>query len=141
VRKVGASVRGSGYRLEHGNRSICYVTDNELYPPDSPFHSPEYVEQLAAFVEGTDLLITDCAYNDEEYSQRVNYGHSCVSQVVDLAARAGVKKLCLMHHDPDQSDAAVDAKLARAAELLAARGAATQVLAPAERSEIELSGA
>jgi ribonuclease BN (tRNA processing enzyme) len=67
----------------------------------------------------------------------VNYGHSCVSQVVDLAARAGVKKLCLMHHDPDQTDAAVDAKLARAQELLGARGAATEVLAPLERSELD----
>jgi phosphoribosyl 1,2-cyclic phosphodiesterase len=127
-----------GYRLEHGGRSICYVTDNELYPPDSPFHSPEYVEQLAAFVSGADLLITDCAYTDEEYPGRVNYGHSCVSQVVDLACRARVKQLCLMHHDPDQSDATVDAKLARAQELLAARGAATVVSAPAELSEIEL---
>jgi len=127
-----------GYRLEHGGRSICYVTDNELYPPDSPFHSPEYVEQLADFVRGADLLITDCAYSDEEYPQRVNYGHSCVSQVADLACRAGAKQLCLMHHDPDQSDAAVDAKLARTQALIAARGAATLASAPAELSEIEL---
>jgi phosphoribosyl 1,2-cyclic phosphodiesterase/CheY-like chemotaxis protein len=126
-----------GYRLEHGGRSLCYITDNELYPPDSPFHSAEYVEQLAEFVRDADLMVTDCAYSDEEYAQRVNYGHSCVSQVVDLAARAGVKKLCLMHHDPDQTDAAVDAKLARAQELLGARGAATEVLAPLERSELD----
>jgi phosphoribosyl 1,2-cyclic phosphodiesterase len=127
-----------GYRLEHGGRALCYVTDNELYPPDSPFHSAEYVEQLADFARGADLLITDCAYTDEEYPQRVNFGHSCVSQVADLAARAKVKRLCLIHHDPDQSDAAVDAKLEQARELLAARGAATEALAPAELSEIEL---
>ena len=127
-----------GYRLEHGGRSLCYVTDNELYPPDSAFHSAEYVEQLAAFVGGTDLLVTDCAYTDEEYPGRINYGHSCVSQVAELAARAGVRKLCLMHHDPDQSDATVDAKLARAQQLVSARGAETEVIAPQELSELEL---
>jgi phosphoribosyl 1,2-cyclic phosphodiesterase len=127
-----------GYRLDHGGRSICYVTDNELYLPGSDAHSPEYVEQLAEFVRDADLLITDCAYSDEEYPGRVNYGHSCVSQVVDLACRARVKQLCLMHHDPDQTDAMVDAKLARAEQLIEARSAATVVSAPAELSEIDL---
>jgi len=127
-----------GYRLEHGGRALCYVTDNELYPVGSPFHSPEYVEQLADFVRGADLLITDCTYTDEEYPARVNYGHSCVSQVADLACRARVKQLCLMHHDPDQNDAAVDAKLARAEARIAERGGATRACAPAELSEIEL---
>jgi len=127
-----------GYRLDHGNRSLCYVTDNELHPPGSSFHSPEYVEHLVDFARDADLLITDCAYNDEEYPQRVNYGHSCVSQVTDFACQARVKRLCLMHHDPDQNDAAVDAKVARAQELIGQRGADTVVCAPTERSEIEL---
>jgi phosphoribosyl 1,2-cyclic phosphodiesterase/CheY-like chemotaxis protein len=127
-----------GYRLDHGGRSICYVTDNELYPPDSEFHSPEYLEQLADFVRDTDLLVTDCAYDDAQYPQRMNYGHSCVSQVVELACRAHVKQLCLVHHDPDQNDAAVAAKLTRAQQQLAARGADTVASAPGELSEIEL---
>ncbi len=127
-----------GYRLDHGGRSLCYVTDNELYLPDSESYSPEYVEQLADFARDTDLLITDCAYGDEEYPSRVNYGHSSVSQVADLACRAGAKRLCLIHHDPDQTDVMVDAKVARAREVIAARGGATQVSAPAELSEIEL---
>ena len=126
------------YRLDHGDRSLCYVTDNELYPPGSSFHSPEYLEHLVDFARDTDLLITDCAYGDEEYPQRVNYGHSCVSQVVDFACRARAKRLCLMHHDPDQNDAAVDAKVSRAQALIEQRGAATVVCAPTERSEIEL---
>jgi CheY-like chemotaxis protein len=140
IRSMLLSHPGSclGYRLEHGARSICYVTDNELYPPGSPFHSAEYVAQLADFVSGADLLITDCAYGDEEYPQHVNYGHSAVGQVVELACRARVKQLCLMHHDPDQNDAAVDAKLARAQELALLRGTGTVVSAPAELSEIEL---
>jgi phosphoribosyl 1,2-cyclic phosphodiesterase len=127
-----------GYRIDHGEKSICYVTDNELYPPESEHHCAEYLERLADFVRDTDLLVTDCAYDDAQYLQRMHYGHSCVSQVVELACRANPKRLCLMHHDPDQNDAAVDAKLARARELLAARGARTVASAPEELCELEL---
>ncbi len=127
-----------GYRLQHGGRAICYVTDNELYWPDSPFYSEEYVERLADFARAADVLITDCAYTDEEYLQRIGYGHSSVSRVADLAARARVKELYLFHHDPNHTDAVVDAKLARVQELLAQRGATTTVKAPTELSEFEV---
>jgi CheY-like chemotaxis protein len=127
-----------GYRIDHGGKSVCYVTDNEMYPPESEFHSAEYLDQLADFVRDTDLLVTDCAYDDDEYRTRVNYGHSSVSQVVELACRANPKQLCMMHHDPDQNDAAIAAKLAHAQELLAARGAATVASAPEALSQIEL---
>ena len=109
-----------------------------MYPPSSEFHSAEYLEQLADFARDTDLLITDCAYDDPEYPQHMNYGHSCVSQVVELASRSNAKRLCLTHHDPDQNDAAVAGKLARTQELLASRGARTVASAPEELSEIEL---
>lgn len=127
-----------GYRLRYGGRSICYVTDNELYPQDSQFYSEEYAERLAEFAYEADILITDCTYTDEEYPRKMGWGHSSASQVADLAWRAVVKTLCLFHHDPDQSDAAIDAKLARVRDLLATRGAATMVLAPAEREGLEV---
>jgi CheY-like chemotaxis protein len=140
VRTMLLSHPGSclGYRIDHGEKSICYVTDNEMYPPGSEFHSAEYLEQLADFARDTDLLVTDCAYDDAEYPEHQNFGHSSVSQVVELACRANVKQLCLMHHDPDQNDAAIAAKLARTQELLATRGARTVASAPEELSEIEL---
>jgi ribonuclease BN (tRNA processing enzyme) len=140
VRTMLLSHPGSclGYRIDHGDRSVCYITDNEMYPPGSEFHSPEYVELLADFVRDTDVLITDCTYTDEEYPSRVNFGHSAVSQVADLACRANAKRLCLMHHDPDQTDEMVDAKLARTQELIAEQGGTTVASAPTERSEIEL---
>jgi phosphoribosyl 1,2-cyclic phosphodiesterase len=59
-----------------------------------------------------------------------------VSQVADLAARARPKALYLIHHDPDDTDDIIDAKLAVAQERLAARGAPTAVWAPAERTEV-----
>jgi phosphoribosyl 1,2-cyclic phosphodiesterase len=127
-----------GYRIEVADRVVCYVTDNELYLPDSEFYSGEYVDRLADFVRAADVLITDCTYTDEEYPRKIGWGHSSVSQVTDLVARAEVKTLYLLHHDPDQSDAVVDAKLERAREQLGGRGAATAVFAPAERAQVEL---
>ena len=127
-----------GYRLEHDGRSICYVTDNELFFPDSEFYCEEYVERLADFARGTDVLITDCTYTDEEYSGKIRWGHSSVSQVADLARRARPTTLYLLHHDPDQNDAVIDAKLARMRALLGAQGTETNAVAPAQLAEFEV---
>jgi phosphoribosyl 1,2-cyclic phosphodiesterase len=127
-----------GYRLEYAGRSLCYVTDNELYPADSPSRSDEYAERLADFCREADALITDCAYADAEYARHIHWGHSSVSQVAELAWRARVRALYLVHHDPSQNDDAIDAKLAAAQAWLATRGADTQVTAPVERAQIQL---
>ncbi len=127
-----------GYRLEYAGRRLCYVTDNELYPTDSPFRSDEYVERLVDFCRDVDVLITDCAYSDEEYERRIHWGHSSVSQVAELAWRARVRSLYLVHHDPGQNDQAIDAKLARAQAWLAARGANTEVVAPVELAKVDV---
>jgi len=127
-----------GYRVEYKNKSICYVTDNELYPESNQFHNEFYLNQLADFVADTDILITDCTYTDEEYEAKIGWGHSAVSQVVDLADRAAVKKLYLFHHDPDQRDADIDAKLETALGLLEQRQSATRCEAPKEKQTIKL---
>jgi hypothetical protein len=44
-----------------------------------------------------------------------------------------------MHHDPDQTDADIDAKLTRAQQLIAARGASTVVSAPTALSALEVA--
>jgi CheY-like chemotaxis protein/phosphoribosyl 1,2-cyclic phosphodiesterase len=140
VRTMLLSHPGSclGYRLEHGGRSISYVTDNELFSPDSEFYSEEYVERLADFARGTDVLITDCTYLDEEYPRKIRWGHSSVSQVADFVGRARPKTLYLFHHDPDQSDTVIDAKLAQVREQLGAEGVGTRVEAPTQLAEFEV---
>ena len=127
-----------GYKLTCRERIVCYVTDNELYLPTDPRHDARYVERLADFVRGADVLITDTTYRDHEYPSKVDWGHSCVSQVCDLAARAGVKRLHLFHHDPDQTDADIDAKLEDATRELARLGSHVVCEAPAEGSTLVL---
>lgn len=121
-----------GYRINFKGRSICYVTDNELYLDDHPSFNPKYVSDLTKFVSGADILITDTTYFDPEYKTKVNWGHSCISKVVELADTAKVKSLHLFHHDPDQDDAAIDLKLSTAREALRARKSEVECVAPAE---------
>jgi len=121
-----------GYRVEYHGKVICYVTDNELFLANDPSHNPGYVEKLQDFVRGADMLITDTTYTDEEYVSKVGWGHSCISEVVDLAHNADVKNLYLFHHDPDQDDDAIDAKLDIAQGMLKDKGSSTICHAPAE---------
>ncbi len=127
-----------GYRIDYGGRSLCYVTDNELYLPEAPQHNERYEATLADFVRGTDALITDTTYTDEEYLGKVDWGHSSVGRVVELAHRAEVQTLYLFHHDPDQDDDAIDQKgeatLARLDEL----GSATKLKVPTEGDKISI---
>ena len=127
-----------GYKLTCRNRIVCYITDNELYLPNDPRHEARYVERLADFVRGADVLITDATYRDHEYPAKVDWGHSCVSQVADLAARAAVKRLHLFHHDPDQTDADIDAKLEETRAELRRLGSDVVCDAPAEGSKLVL---
>ena len=121
-----------GYRIDYRGRSLCYITDNELYPADSPQFSPDYLERLVAFVQGADALVTDCTYTDLEYSGKVGWGHSSIDNVIRWAHAAGVKTLYLYHHDPSQDDQAIDVKLALAQSQLAALRSSTSCVAPAE---------
>jgi CheY-like chemotaxis protein len=122
-----------GYKIKRGSRSICYITDNELFRATSAAHNPLYFNQLCDFVRGTEVLITDCTYTDAEYDGKEGWGHSCVSEVVRLAHTADVKELCLFHHDPSQSDDDIDRKLADARQQLAALGSSVVCSAPSER--------
>jgi len=121
-----------GYRVNYNGRSICYITDNEIFFEDSEFYSPHYEKRLAQFCKNTDVLITDTTYTDEEYETKVGWGHSCISKVVKLANNAKVKKLCLFHHDPNQNDLDIDNKLDLAREMLIKLNSKTQVIAPNE---------
>jgi CheY-like chemotaxis protein len=127
-----------GYKLTCYGRSICYITDNELYLKTDPRYDLAYVERLANFVRGTDLLITDTTYRDHEYPSKVDWGHSCVSEVADLAARAEVKRLHLFHHDPDQTDDDIDLKLKEMREALFHLDSDVQCDAPAEQTRLIL---
>jgi len=127
-----------GYRIDYHGKSICYITDNEMFLVGQPGHNPGYIQRLADFCRGADALITDTTYADSEYPTKVGWGHSSVGQVADLAARAEVDTLYLFHHDPDQGDDQIDAKLEDMRTALMMLGSEVKCLAPGEGDSVTL---
>lgn len=125
-----------GYRVNYNNKSICYITDNELYLENSPSYNQFDIDRLLNFIKKTDVLIMDSTYTDEEYPKKVNWGHSSISRVIDIADKAKVKLLCLHHHDPSQTDKDITAKVKTAKALLKARNSKTRCIAPHEGDKI-----
>ncbi len=127
-----------GYRMEYGGRSICYITDNELYLENDRSYNAKFVAGLEAFLGDADVVITDTTYMDDEYPNKIGWGHSSVGQVAGVAHRAAVKNLFLFHHDPDQTDADIDAKHEAMCETLAALGSFTHCVTPVEGSSFKI---
>jgi phosphoribosyl 1,2-cyclic phosphodiesterase len=138
VRTMLLSHPGSclGYRIDYDGRSFCFITDNELYLPGAQQHNQHYESALADFVRGTEALVTDATYSDEEYPGKVDWGHSSVGRVVELAHRAEVQNLYLFHHDPDQDDDAINRKGESGLARLAKLRSATKLIMPAEGDTI-----
>ena len=99
----------TGYRIEYGGKSLCYVTDTE-HVPGTPDRT------VLELIAGADLVIYDSMYTDEEYAKSyAGWGHSTWQEGVRLAKIAKVKKLVVFHHDPEHDDDKLDA-IAREAE-------------------------
>jgi CheY-like chemotaxis protein len=121
-----------GYRVDHGGRSFCYITDNELYHANSEFADEEFLHSLANFCRGTNVLIHDCTYSDEEYASKVHWGHSALSEVCRLANLAEAERLWIHHHDPSQDDVAIERKLEFCTLELQKLGSRTLAVLPSE---------
>ena len=75
-------------------------------------------ENILKLISGSDLLIHDAQYTDEEYKTNVGWGHSPLSEVLSLAREGRVNRLALFHHDPDHFDEQIDIFVANCKENL-----------------------
>ena len=110
-----------GYRIEAGNKQVCFIPDNELGGGDYPV-GEDWHDELVEFIRGSDLLLHDAMYTEEEYPSKVNWGHSTLDQTMNLAAEAEVTKLLYYHHAPERSDAELRELVDQARETGAKRG-------------------
>src|SRR5437870_8619756 len=129
------------YRMTNGGATIAYVTDHEPFwkPENGALHHPGDQRHIA-FMEGADLAIHDAQYTEEEYGQRVGWGHSTVEYATDVAIAAGVKRLALFHHDPTHDDAFMERFEGAARARVAALGRELEVFAAREGLELSVSG-
>jgi ribonuclease BN (tRNA processing enzyme) len=83
-----------GFRLDWAGRSLAYVTDTTA-GPDVGYADP---------IRQVDLLVHECYFTDDMQDQAQLTGHSCVTAVAELAARAQVGRLILVHLNPRWTD-------------------------------------
>jgi phosphoribosyl 1,2-cyclic phosphodiesterase len=134
------------FAFEADGHKIVYATDNEidltLAHADAVQHDlgaqRNIPDDYLAFIHEADLLIADGQYTESEYPAKIGWGHSRVTTVVDAAMQANVKQLAIYHHDPMQTDADVDAKVAACHARLAQFGASVAVFAAREGLEIRV---
>lgn len=105
----GGSMR---FALSDGTRRLVYATDVELNKlRDAAPGDPDAAARLQAyrrFIQSADLLIGDGQYLPDEYPAHVDWGHTSVDLLIELAREAAVKRLSVFHHDPNHSDDLLD---------------------------------
>lgn len=128
------------YRVNFNGKSMVYMTDNELDRSllDKKMSNRERLDKAIALARGADLLIHDAQYTDEEYPQKISWGHSTWQDAAWLAMEAGAKKLALFHHDPERSDRQIDHIVEECNKELAIRGSAITCYGAMEGLELLL---
>lgn len=97
-----------GYRIESPDAIITYLPDHEpalgakKFPLSADWTSGY---KLAA---GSDILIHDAQFTEDEYKTRVGWGHSSLVHALKFATLAGVKSFVPFHHDPSHTDDVLD---------------------------------
>jgi phosphoribosyl 1,2-cyclic phosphodiesterase len=91
----------TGYRVEYGGKSICYITDTEQ-------RGDGLDKAIVELCRGADVMIYDSSYTDAEYPRYKGWGHSTWQEGMRIADAAGVGTLAIFHHDPSHDDAFMD---------------------------------
>ncbi|MBF0537033.1 MAG: MBL fold metallo-hydrolase [Nitrospirae bacterium] len=97
--------QGLGYKFVEDGKSFVFITDNELtYKHPGGLDFDDYLE----FSRGADVLFHDSEYVEEEYGEKITWGHSVYKDSLTLAIEAEVKRFGLFHHNQNRTDDAQD---------------------------------
>ncbi|MBI4351011.1 MAG: response regulator [Elusimicrobia bacterium] len=128
-----------GFRIEAQGTVITYLSDHEGFVKlggDGDL-SRRQDAAVVDFARGSDLLIMEAQYTEQEYSTRKGWGHGTYEDAAALAAAAGVKSLALFHHDPSHTDEIMDANVKACRDLLGAAGSKADCFAACEGLRID----
>jgi phosphoribosyl 1,2-cyclic phosphodiesterase len=93
------------YRIEEHGATFAFIPDNE------PGLEPDSGLTIAG---GADVLLHDSQYTDEEYTTRVGWGHTSLSDFATYLRAAAPKRAVMVHHDPAHADTQLEDMLAEA---------------------------
>lgn len=118
TKSMNHPIKVLAFKFTAGARSAVYTGDNEEYYDILDTRSgrndtgarkrAEFIKEcndgVVEFIQGSDLLVADAQYTDEEYATKRGWGHSSISYVLGLGRDSGVRKLALFHHEPTHVD-------------------------------------
>lgn len=102
--------RACGYRIEHGGKSICIMTDTE-------HRKGELDAIIVDFCRNADIMVYDAMFTDDEYERHVGWGHSTWQEAIRVGEAANVGRVVLFHHNPMNNDDRMSAIEAAAAAI------------------------
>jgi phosphoribosyl 1,2-cyclic phosphodiesterase len=111
-----------GFRIEAASSSFAYIPDHEPALAGAIADKPKEWISGAAIAEGVDVLLHDAQYFEDEYEQRIGWGHSSVADAVEFSRAVGARRLLLFHHEPLHSDGSLDRLEEHARSLAGANG-------------------
>ncbi len=128
----GATV---GYKIEIGGTKIAWVPDNEFllgYTGDPvvltrDHHLVRPFSKMIEFLSDADVVVHEAQFTNDEYPQKIRWGHSSVGNAAALMKFAGVRRWIVTHHDPTHDDAYLEGKLNLTRQILAHLDCPTKV--------------
>ncbi|PCI39570.1 MAG: hypothetical protein COB53_03055 [Elusimicrobia bacterium] len=129
-----------GFRFEAYGKSITYISDHETFSRLNGKNdvTQKQDEMVADFAKGSDLLICEAQYDEEEYKHKKGWGHSTFRDVITRGIDAKVGHLVLFHHDPLHTDEMMDAYLDECRELVRQSDSKMILTAARERQTLEV---
>jgi phosphoribosyl 1,2-cyclic phosphodiesterase len=135
------------FKFEYDGIKVVYATDTEL---DAVLENREesmndydalriVPQEYIDFAQDAHLLICDSQFFDDEYVEKVGWGHPRANTAVDWAVQSKVKHLSLFHHDPMHSDKEVEEKVATCRDRAEGHGAEIVISGAREGLEFRVS--
>jgi phosphoribosyl 1,2-cyclic phosphodiesterase len=97
-----------GYRIENGAGVVAYIPDHEPALTGAITTRTRDWISGASLAAEADILLHDAQYFEDEYEERVGWGHSSVDDAVAFTRAVGAHRLLLFHHEPRHSDALLE---------------------------------
>ncbi len=89
-----------GYRIESDGVAVAFIPDHEpALGLELDSLTSDWISGFPV-ADGATLLLHDAQYTEDEYPQRIGWGHSSIRQTVTFAQKAGAESTLLFHHDP-----------------------------------------
>jgi phosphoribosyl 1,2-cyclic phosphodiesterase len=99
------------FKIKTPHQTIGYVTDNEI--------DLEKQQSFIAFHKNCDYFIHEAQYSVDEYPEKAGWGHSSITNALELVRQVHPSRWLVTHHDPAHTDENLRAlaKLARTSDL------------------------